>query len=156
MQTFFKGKYIKYFEVNLGMHRKNDLDTLIDSILEEANQREEDWRLTLNDIKETDIVTKTPWLIRTRWEKTFLGQEMKVLVKLTEKPESYEQDLMEVWKSVARIIEKCWKGVDNIADRGWDLILFWLNSVDSNKANSKPFRLEKKDNTINKSKIYKN
>ena len=46
--------------------------------------------------------------------------------------------------------------MNNIADRGWDLILFWLNSVDSNKANSKPFRLEKKDNTINKSKIYKN
>ena len=40
------------------MHHRSNLDALINSVLEEANQREEDWHLILNDIKETDIVCK--------------------------------------------------------------------------------------------------
>ena len=32
-QTVFKGKHVKYFEVNLEMHQESDLDKLIDSVL---------------------------------------------------------------------------------------------------------------------------
>jgi len=155
MQTFFKGTNVKYFEVNSGMHRRNDLDALIDSVLEEANRRDEEWRLRLNNIEETNIVAKTPWLTRTGWEKTFLRKDMKSLLKLTEKPEEHEEELRQVWNSVSRMMESCWKGVENISDRNWDLILFWLNSAHPDKANTKPFRLDKRDNTVDRSVIFK-
>jgi len=148
LQTFFQGIHIKYFEVNLEVHQKADWNASMDSTLEEADKRDEEWRLSLNEIKETDIVTKSPWLNRTRWEKTFLGQDMKALIQLTEKPGDNEYEIIEIWKSVSRVIEKCWKGVDDIFDRNWDLILFWLNSPIIGKANSKPFRLDKRDKTV--------
>jgi hypothetical protein len=108
----------------------------------------------LNHVEETNIVTKTPWLTRTRWEKTFLGRNMDILVKLTGKPEEHEEGLKEIWNSGSRVMQSCWESVEDISIRGWDLILFWLNSVDSSKANTTPFRLDKRTSTVDRFIIF--
>ena len=150
MQTFFKGSNTKFFEVNLGMHGRIGLEGLIDSVLDEANKRDTEWRLSLGHVTESNVVTKSPWLSRTGWERKFLGKDMKTLVQLTERPKEDEEGLSEIWLSVSRVIKACWKGADDISDRGWDLILFWLNSSDRSKADSKPFRLEKREQTVDR------
>ena len=126
------------------------LDVLLNDILEEANRREEEYCLTLNTVMESHIVTKSPWLLRTGWEKKFKGKDMKVLIKLTEKPEENEGEVFRVWQSGLRVIERCWEGVEDISDRGWNLILFWLNSSNREKAESTPFRLTTHDKTVDR------
>jgi hypothetical protein len=69
---------------------------------------------------------------------------------MTEKPEKVEGQICRLWSGGSRVIKRCWTGVENIADRGWDLILFWLNSSNPEKADSTPFNLAKKDKTIEK------
>ena len=73
---------------------------------------------------------------------------MKVLNKLTEKPVDSEREVFRVWQSGLRVVEKCWKGVDDISDRDWNFILFWLNSSNREKAESTPFHLTTQDNTL--------
>ena len=75
---------------------------------------------------------------------------MRVLNKLTEKPEESEGGVFRVWQSGLRMIQKCWNGVDDISDRGWNLILFWLNSSNREKAESTLFRLTTQDKTVDK------
>src|SRR5437764_1478912 len=75
---------------------------------------------------------------------------MKVLNELTKKPEESEGEIFRVWQSGLRVVQKCWKGVDDISDRGWNLILFWLNSSNPEKAESTPFRLTTQDKTVDK------
>ena len=65
VQTFFQGIHRKFFEVDLEIQRRFGLDILLNDILEEANQREEEYCLTLNHVMELHIVTKSPWLLRT-------------------------------------------------------------------------------------------
>ena len=154
MQTFFKGNHIKYFEVKAETQDEVNLDTLLDDLLEEADRLDEEYNLTLNQIKETNIVTKTPWLNRTGWEKKFKGKDMEVLAKLTEKPKVNEVQMSRLWQSTSRVIKKCWTGAQDISDRNWDLILFWLNSAHSEKAELSPFNLTTRDQTIERYMIF--
>ena len=150
VQTFFQGVHRKYFEVDVERQQQFGLNILLNDILEEANQRDKEYSLTLNHVMESHIVTKSPWLLRTGWEKKFKGKDMTVLNKLTEKPEESEGGVFRVWQSGLRMIQKCWNGVDDISDRGWNLILFWLNSSNGEKAESTPFRLTIQDKTVDK------
>ncbi len=150
VQTFFQGVYRKYFEVDVERQQQFGLNILLNDILEEANQRDKEYSLTLNHVMESHIVTKSPWLLRTGWEKKFKGKDMRVLNKLTEKPEESEGGVFRVWQSGLRMIQKYWNGVDDISDRGWNLILFWLNSSNGEKAESTPFRLTTQDKTVDK------
>ena len=150
VQTFFQGVHRKYFEVDVERQQQFGLNILLNDILEEANQRDKEYSLTLNHVIESHIVTKSPWLLRTGWEKKFKGKDMRVLNKLTEKPEESEGGVFRVWQSGLRMIQKCWNGVDDISDRGWNLILFWLNSSNGEKAESTPFRLTIQDKTVDK------
>jgi hypothetical protein len=150
MQTFFQGSNVKYFEVKVRTQETVELDVLLRNMLNLADKRDEEHEFNLNHVKKTNIVTKTPWLLRTRWEKKFEGRNMAILTKLTEKPEKSEGQICRLWSGGSRVIQRCWTGVENIADRGWDLILFWLNSSNPEKADSTPFNLAKKDKTIEK------
>jgi hypothetical protein len=104
MQTFFQGKYVKYFEVYVEESETTGLDLLLENVLKQADKRDEEYRFNLNHVKKTNIVTKSPWLSRTRWEKKFMGRDMEVLFKLTEKPEEREGQICRVWKSTSRVI----------------------------------------------------
>lgn len=148
IQTFFKGQNIKYFEVNVEKHERIGLDELLEDILEEADRLDQEHCLTLSKVMDTHIVTKTPWLIRTGWERKFRGKDMKVLHKLTEKPDVKDHEVMRIWQSGSRLIDKAWKGVEDITERGWDLILFWLNSSKCEEPHPIPFRSETRDKTV--------
>ena len=150
VQTFFQGVYRKFFEVDVERQQRFSLDILLNDILEEANRRDEEHSLTLNHVTESHLVTKSPWDLRTDWEKRFKGKDMKVLNELTKKHEENEGEIFRVWQSGLRVVQKCWKGVDDISDRGWNLILFWLNSSNPEKAASTPFRLTTQDKTVDR------
>ena len=150
VQTFFHGVYRKFFAVDVEKQQRFSLDILLNDILEEANRRDEEYQLSLNHVQESHIVTKSPWLLRTDWEKKFKGKDMKILTKLTEKPKESEGEVFRVWQSGLRVIERCWEGIGDISDRGWNLILFWLNSSNGEKAESTPFRLTTRDKTVNR------
>ena len=63
VQTFFQGKNVKFFEVNVEKQQRFSLNVLLHDVLEEANQRDEEHHQTLNHVMESHIVTKTPWLL---------------------------------------------------------------------------------------------
>ena len=58
--------------------------------MSEAEDKEKFHKKTLNHIKDSQsLVIKTLWLGHTRWEETFAGKDMSVLVKLRERPERH-------------------------------------------------------------------
>jgi hypothetical protein len=86
------------------------------------------------------LVTKTPWLRRTRWEEMFAGKDMHLLNQLSHSPDPRDGDLHQIWSSVDRVLRVCFRGVLDCHARGWELVLFWLASVNRNKEDTKPFR----------------
>src|SRR5204863_3488171 len=109
VQTFFQGVQRKFFEVDVEKQQRFSLDILLNDILEEANRRDEEHSLTLNHVMESHLVTKSPWDLRTDWERRFKGKDMKVLNELTKKPEESEGEIFRVWQSGLRVVQKCWK-----------------------------------------------
>jgi len=66
------------------------LDILWDAKVSEAEDQEKVYNTTLNHVKDAQSLnTNTPWLRHTRWEETFAGKDMSVLVKLRERPERH-------------------------------------------------------------------
>jgi hypothetical protein len=68
----------------------------------------------------------------------FKGRDMETLLNVIRSPDENEQGLRLVWESVARVIKRCIEGVNDVEDRAWDLIPFWLNSSLLNEPDSKP------------------
>ena len=63
------------------------LENLITAAVNSATELDEDRKRSLNIIKDsTSLVTKSPWLRRTRWEEMFTGKDMKVLNQLALSP----------------------------------------------------------------------
>ena len=117
------------------------LEHLINAAITAATQREDDYQRTLNIIKDSkSLVTKTPWLRRTRWEEMFAGKDMNVLNQLAHSPDLRDGDMQQIWSSVDRVMRKCFRGVLDCHARGWELVLFWMASVNRNKEDTKPFR----------------
>jgi hypothetical protein len=117
------------------------LENLISAAIEEATNRDEDHQRTLNIIKDSmSLVTKTPWLRRTRWEEMFAGKDMNMLNQLAHSPDLRDGDMQLIWSSVDRVLRDCFRGVLDCHARGWELVLFWMASVDRNKEDTKPFR----------------
>ena len=65
---------------------------------------------------------------------------MSTLLKLTEAPGIDNHQEHRIWNTIAKVIQNCFKGVIDCQERGWTLIPFWLQSVDRNKEDTKPFR----------------
>jgi len=86
---------------------------------------------------------KTPWMRRTRWAKEFVGKDMTVVAKRSQKPTKDEQELHSVWQSVHRVLNQCVAGVTDCRERNWSLIPFWLNSSEATKADDRPFGTDK-------------
>src|SRR5579871_963312 len=43
--------------------------------------------------------------------------------------------------SVKRVIERCMNGVNDIEERGWSKIRFWLQSIEAERPDGRPFRM---------------
>jgi hypothetical protein len=117
------------------------LENLINAAIDEASERDYEYQRTLNIIKDSkSLVTKTPWLRRTRWEEMFAGKDMNMLNQLAHSPDPRDTELQQIWSSVDRVVRACFRGVLDCHARGWELVLFWMASVDRNKEDTKPFR----------------
>src|ERR1700737_3253260 len=117
------------------------LENLINAAIDEASQRDDDHQRTLNIIKDSkSLVTKTLWLRRTRGEEMFCGKDMDMLNQLAHSPDLRDGDMQRIWSSVDRVMRGCFKGVLDCHARGWELVLFWMASVDRTKEDTKPFR----------------
>ena len=111
-------------------------------MVSEADEYDKQHQVTLNQVRDSQsLVTKTPWLRRTRWGDIFAGKDMSALVKLTEAPGIDNHQERHIWKATVKVIQNCFKGVIDCQERGWTLIPFWLRSVDRNKEATKPFRM---------------
>ena len=122
------------------------IDVLIQQLLDEAEARSNAAQRRMYEIHDRNIPQElNPWLGRTGWIERFDGKDMKVLHDLLEQPKSNPQSLEDklrlVWNSVARLIEKCWMGVRDLANRNWRLVLYWLNSAKKDEQNQSPFKV---------------
>ena len=117
------------------------MDSLIQSEINQAEDRDQEYQRTLNQVHDgTTLITKTPWLRRTRWEEIFKDKDMEKLLKLAEPPEQGADNERALWDSTSRVIINCFRGFLDCLERRWSLIPFWLASVDRNKEDTKPYR----------------
>jgi hypothetical protein len=104
-------------------------------------ERDKKHQREINTVQDnTSLVTKTPWLWYTRWDKKFAGQDMNELHTLTNPPEATTAEEKLIWDMVSKSVKRCWEGYHDCLEREWDLIPFWLRSVTLEKEDTKPFR----------------
>ena len=115
-------------------------DKLLEDLLSEARERDIKHQLEINTMQDnTSLVTKTPWLRYTRWDKKFTGQDMNELHKLTNPPLASAVKEKLIWDTVGKILDRCWEGYHDRLAQEWDLIPFWLRSVTLEKEDTKAF-----------------
>lgn len=132
VQTFFRGRNLKWFEVESRLQKAPMSDTIegsLKSILKLARQKDKE-KLKTNIIS---MVTNrrtesSPWLRRTGWIELLEGKDMTVLCNYTlnEERDSEENAII---ASVKRVIERCISGVRDLEKRGWSKVRFWLQSL---------------------------
>jgi hypothetical protein len=153
VQTFFQGPHCKYdcvlscsdsryFPVTVESDPDPTLiQNLIASLLDSAKTDDDNHQRELNNVpKDSELVTLTPWLRRTRWHKTFAGRNMEQLIQLMEKPDLNDHIMFGLWRNVALVLKSCYKGVQNLEDRGWYEIPYWLAGSEMSEPDSRPFR----------------
>jgi len=155
VQTFFKrNQERKYFRVNATAEPasvSNELDPLVQKLLEGAA------KVDLNAVQAGTIVAPeslridklVPWLRRTGWLQDFAGKDMKVIAKKARKPGLEETELLMVWQSVVRTINKCVDGARDCARvRRWDTIMCLLESSTPSDSSGLPFRYDLDPDTL--------
>jgi hypothetical protein len=119
----------------------NFADQLLEDLLGVAMERDKKHQQEINTVQDnTSLVTKTPWLRYTRWDKKFADQDMNELHTLTDPPEATISEEKLIWDMVGKSVKHCWEGYHDCLEREWDLIPFWLRSVTLEKEDTKPFR----------------
>jgi hypothetical protein len=115
----------------------------VQSLLRGAMEQELERERHRNQVQDKNILQEmTPWLRRTRWVKRFQGKDMKILNELCIEPTLGTEDgLDKVWKSVARVVARCFESVKDCSEREWNLILFWLASAHKKEPNNTPFSI---------------
>ncbi len=114
---------------------------LIESGLMEAHQRDTEYQQGLNVIMDTaTMVDKSPWIRRTGWTESFIGQDMDKLVRATDSP-GVDDAIYSIWTGVERLLRRCGDGVRDCGRRNWTNIGFWLNSINATEPNTIPFHL---------------
>ena len=97
-QTFYQGNSQRYCSLVQGINYSyfavhepgtvpvlNFTDQLLENLLGEARERDTKHQREINTVQDnTSLVTKTPWLRYTRWDKKFTGQDMNELHALTD------------------------------------------------------------------------
>jgi len=65
---------------------------------------------------------------------------MELLVKLMEKPDLKDHIMFGLWRNVVLVLKSCYKGMQNLENRGWYEILYWLAGSEMSELDSHPFR----------------
>jgi hypothetical protein len=129
----------------------NGVDPLVQKLQECAE------KVDLNAVQTGTIVPpeslhidkSVPWLRRTGWLHDFAGKDMKVIAEKARKPGMEEKELLMVWKSVVRTINKCIAGARDCARvRRWDSIMFWLESSTASDPSRQPFKYDLDPDTL--------
>jgi hypothetical protein len=153
VQTFYAGSHRKYFPVDVDTHVTMEN---VEELLGMAKLKDIE-RKSARDIVDTEQhkVDNTPWLRRTLWPRMFSGKDMKELVGGISKPRVEEILLLRAWNSTLRLVSvRGMEGVKDCSTRGWMKLLFWLNSTDVTKANSKPFSQHYDTDTLKRYSTY--
>ena len=83
-------------------------------------ERDKKHQQEINTVQDnTSLVTKTPWLRYTRWDKKFTGQDMNELHALTDPPQATTAEEKLIWDAVGKTLERCWEGYHNCLEREW-------------------------------------
>ena len=147
VQTFFLSRFTKYFAVEGETGVSHDVAiasvaSSLKSILETERVRDQEFNGQDNTIRPTQNrrTESSPWLRRTGWIEIFEGKNMTTLVNYTSNKgsDTHETNLIVGMK---RIIERCMNGVKDIEERGWSKIRFWLQSIEAERPDGRPFRM---------------
>lgn len=144
----------RYFKVIVQEDIRPPVEMLIESGLMEAHHQDIQFQLELNHIVDTGtMVDKSPWLRRTGWTESFIGQDMDRLVQAMDSP-GMDDAIYSVWKGMERLLRRCGDGVRDCEWRNWTNIGFWLNSIDATAPNSIPFHIHWEEATFQRYKGY--
>lgn len=150
MQTLFKGNLRKYFPVRTMPSLENaDLDAALQQALAQASiDDEEETRRNNTIVPERANERTDPWTNRGGWLDRLAGRNMAELYPLTSAQSEDDEGFIFLQKSIPRLIEQCLEGVRDFDKRGWDILRFWLNSSEMDKADTKPFQVHYNDGTL--------
>jgi hypothetical protein len=158
LQSFFNKPNIRYMLIELTNYRyfkvtveedmELPIDRLMESSLEEAYRRDEEFQHGLNHIMDTaTMVDKSPWIRRTGWTESFIGRDMDKLVEAIDSP-GMNDAIYAIPKGVERLLRRCGDGVRDCERRNWTNIGFWLNSIDATTPNTTPFHIHWEEATF--------
>jgi hypothetical protein len=140
LQTFYVNKECKYFRVKVRRDGR-PVEAVVELILEKTRKVDEDRAKSNHTIEKNEgRGENSPWLERTGWKRMFAGKDMKNLSGYVNIDEGLEPELIEVKKSVERVIDSCMASVDDLDGRGWNEIRFWLRSHQEGQPHEKPLR----------------
>jgi hypothetical protein len=123
------------------MQAANFSEQLLLDLVDGAERRDQEYQRAINEVQDVkSLVTKTPWLRYVKWEEIFLGRDMKELHTLTDLPKAEDDDGIIIINGVNKLLRECWDGYHDCLERGWQLLPFWLASVQRDKEDTKPFR----------------
>jgi len=146
VQTFFINNKTRYFivasaeEQRVTPYSTAGIVNPIKLLLDEADRLDQEERKKQCIIDEDQVlVDLTPWLRKTRWPIYFAGKDLVSIARISHLPSREEESLKIVCKSIDRIFWRCIEGIQDCVNRDWELLLYWLNGHEENKAGSKPF-----------------
>jgi hypothetical protein len=140
LQTFQINTGLRYFCVRRRLER-DGLHSDVDRILTLARELDDDHARLDHTVQEKGgRGENSPWLSRTGWKSMFAGKDMTKLVEYMNAKEGMETELIEVKRSVERMIDNCMVGVEDLDVRGWSELRFWLRSHHPSAPHEKPLR----------------
>jgi len=126
-----------------------DLDALLQQALTQASlDDEEEVRRNNIIVPEGGNERTDRWTNRGGWLDRLAGKNMRELYPLTSAQSEENEGFKFLQKSIPRLIERCLEGVRDFDKRGWDILRFWLNSNEIDKADTKPFQVHYSDGTL--------
>ena len=140
ISEFSNCRYFTVYQPNEeGLHLA--MEQLKANMVDKIEERHTNHARRINLIQaSTSLVTKTPWLRHTNWEETFMGYDMVELNSFGKRPRLQEANEHWIWVAIGTMLSQCWDGFHDIRMRGWNMIPYWLASVDRSAEDSKPFK----------------
>ena len=152
VQSIFKGPSSPYFPVRTApLLDEPEIDDFVRQALEAAdlNDVEESRRKNII-VPETQSERITPWINRAGFLRILAGKTITELYPLTSARVDMETEpeLEHIQRSVPTLIAQCLEGVRDLEKRGWEVILFWLNSTKIGTMIDQPFQLYYDPHTV--------
>ena len=88
-------------------------EQLLLALINKADELDREHERALNEVNEGSLVTKTPWLRYTKWDKIFIGRDMKERHDTTDLPRwNNDQDagLYRTVECMEELLKRYWAG----------------------------------------------